>query len=152
MKKFIFISFVAAALVSCSKSNDNIIQREDQKIEFNLYGATKTYVQINAGVSQSGSLKTYTFVGTKNPSAENIFSISFQTDSLRPGSYNLNNGVISFREGSKVITNVSSQSFTLVISSNVNGLINGSFAGTLYDLSTSSNCTVSQGVIENVQY
>lgn len=159
MKNFFLIALLAcltASLVSCSKANDltpnTAVSVPDQsKIEFSLYGNTKTYTQVNASAQTMTGVRVYTFVGTKNPAAENIFSMTFMTDSLRPGSYSVNTGVVDYREGSTVVSNVYSTNFTVTITSNVNGLVNGTFAGTLYDHSTGSNCAIVQGKIENIQ-
>lgn len=156
---FILIAFLAgmlASLVSCTKSND-ITRNEvstvpDQsKIEFSVYNSVKTYTQVVASAQQITGVRVYTFVGTKNPVAENVFTLTFMTDSLRPGTYNVNTGVVDFREGSTVISNVSSTNFTVTIASNVNGLVNGTFAGTMYDHTTGRNCDFVQGKIENIQ-
>lgn len=140
------------SLASCSKENDfPNVDPGQAKIEFSLYGSTKTYVEVNAGAQKITGTKVYSFVGTKSPAAENIFTLTFMTDSLRPGSYSVNTGVVNFREGTRVVTNVSSPDFMVNITSNVNGLVNGTFSGTLYDHQTGSNCAVINGKIENVQ-
>jgi hypothetical protein len=137
-----------ASLSSCSK--DQTIESDPgAKIEFNLYGSQRVYVDLNSSAQTTGGGRTYTFVGTKSPQAENLFSISFTTDSLRPGTYNLNTGVVMFREGTKVVTNASG-SFTLTVTSHSNGIVNGSFAGTLYDHQTGSACSMVNGSIEQV--
>lgn len=150
---FFVIGFIIGLCIfsSCTKQNDILAVPEKSKIEFSLYNSVKTYTEVNAAAQTITGTKVYTFVGTKNPAAENIFTLSFMTDSLRPGSYNVNTGVVSFREGSKVVTNVSSTNFIVTITSNDHGLINGSFSGSLYDHSTNSNCAIVQGRIENIQ-
>lgn len=155
MKKLLILSaFISLILVSCSKPNDigaRPSANTESKIEFSLYNSLETYYQVNASAVTKTGVKVYSFVGTKNPVAENIFSMTFMTDSLRPGTYDVNTGVVNFREGNKIVTNAMSSNFTVTITSNVNGLVNGTFAGNLYDHSTSSNCTVVSGLIENIQ-
>lgn len=150
----VFVGFMIAFLLfSCSKPNDLARPASDteSKIEFSLDGSQKTYVDVNAGVTRVTGVNVYSFVGTKNPTNENIFTISFPAANLVAGSYNVKTGVVSFREGSIVATNVSSVDFVVTITSNVNGLVNGSFSGTLYNHSTQKNSTCVKGLIQNIQ-
>lgn len=153
MKKIFFFLSALIVLASCSKPND--IARpgaaEQSMIEFKLDGSLKTYYDVNAGVDHITGTNVYSFVGTKAPTGTNIFMLSFVTDSLRAGTYNVNTGVVSFREAGVIATNVSSTDFTVTITSNVHGLINGSFSGTLYNHTTGQNSLVVQGRIENIQ-
>lgn len=154
MKKLLSFLFSLVILASCTKSHDDVNSRPgaaDSKIEFQLDGNLKTYVDVNAGVDSMAGSNVYTFVGTKSPQGANIFTISFSAHSLIPGTYNLNNGVITFREADLIVTNVASAGFYLKINSNVNGLINGTFYGTLYNHTTGLTSQVVQGVIENIQ-
>lgn len=155
MKKstFFLIAFLAgllASLVSCTKQQD-FAQTTESKIEFSLYNNVKTYTHVNAGMTRITGENIYSFVGDKEPAGDNFFSLTFMTDSLRAGTYDVGTGVVTFREGTHVVTNMTSSGFTVTINSNVNGLINGTFQGTLYDHQTNSNCTVLQGKIENIQ-
>lgn len=146
--------FTALVLASCSKPNDDLARPNsdnESKIEFSLDGSQKTYIDVSAGVARVTGVNVYSFVGTKNPSNANIFNLSFPADSLRPGSYNVKTGVVSFREGNVIATNVSSVDFVVTITSNVNGLVNGSFSGTLYNHSTQKNSTCVHGLIQNIQ-
>src|SRR5690349_7604042 len=95
---FIFVTLFLFFLSSCSK--DQTITNNDpgERITFSLYGSNRVYVDLNSSAQTTGTGRTYTFTGTKNPQADNLFSISFTTDSLRPGSYNLNTGVVMFHE------------------------------------------------------
>jgi hypothetical protein len=145
--------FTIVLVTSCSKPNDiaRPMSGNDSKLEFSLDGSLKTYVDVSAGVAKVTGVNVYSFVGTKAPSQANIFTLSFITDSLRVGSYSVTTGVVSFREGNTVATNVSSTDFIVKITSNVNGLINGTFSGTLYNHTTQKNSTCIQGKIENIQ-
>lgn len=147
------VFFTVLVLASCSKPNDlarpNAVN--ESKIEFSLDGSQKTYVDVSAGVAHVTGVNVYSFVGTKNPTNDNIFNLSFPADSLRPGSYNVKTGVVSFREGTVIATNVSSTDFIVTITSNVNGLVNGSFSGTLFNHSTQKNSTCVHGLIQNIQ-
>lgn len=153
MKRTLYaiVLFSVLLFTSCSKEQLREADPDQPKIEFSLYNDTKTYFDVNASAQTITGVKVYTFVGTKNPQAENIFTLSFMTDSLQPGSYNTNTGVVTFREGSKTATNISSTDFIVTITSNVNGLVNGTFTGTLFDHQTGSNCAVVSGKIEDIQ-
>jgi hypothetical protein len=151
----VFVGFgIAFLLFSCSKPADEMARPasdNESKIEFSLDGSQKTYIDVNAGVTRVTGVNVYSFVGTKVPTNENIFTISFPAVSLNAGTYNVKTGVVSFREGGVVATNVSSVDFVVTITSNVNGLVNGSFSGTLYNHSTQKNSTCVQGLIQNIQ-
>lgn len=147
------VLFTALLLASCSKPNDLARPNSDDqsKLEFTLDGSLKTYVDVSAGVARVTGVNVYSFVGTKTPTNDNIFNLSFLTDSLRPGSYSVTTGVVSFREGTVIATNASSSDFVVTITSNKNGLINGSFSGTLFNHTTQKNSTCVHGLIQNIQ-
>lgn len=136
-------------VVSCTRPND-LTENDPAKIEFVLYGQTKTYTNASAAKTTITGTNVLTVLGVKEPTAENTFTISFPAGNLQPGTYSVNTGVVTFREGNHVVTNVNNTDFAVTITSNNNGVINGTFAGTLYDHTTLANCTIVQGKIENV--
>jgi hypothetical protein len=147
----VFLGFmIAFVMFSCSKPNDLSRPAADNstKIEFQYNGELKQYFDISAGSSKTSGVKYYTLVGTKTPSGNNVFSMTILTDSLRAGSYNMNTGVVSFQEGTTVALN-KNNAFVVTITSNVNGLINGTFEGTMLANSKDASCL--HGKIENVQ-
>jgi len=152
MNKTLNLLFVTVAflMASCAKS-DLSRDGHEGKIEFTVQSGLKTYVDVAAAGVATGSQRMYSFVGTKAPSSENMFGLSFQTDSLRPGTYNVSSGVITFREGSQIFTSVNNLQFTVTITSNNGGLVNGTFSGTLYDHTTLNSCSVVNGSIQNIQ-
>lgn len=150
----VFLGFMIAFLMfSCSKPADLAKPQagDEGKLELTLDGSLKAYTQVSAGVARVTGVNVYSFVGTKNPTNDNIFSMSFMTDSLRPGSYSVTTGVVSFREGTVIATNVSSTDFIVTITSNNNGLVNGYFSGTLYNHTTKKNSSCLKGLIQNIQ-
>ena len=154
MKKLTFL-LIASALffASCTKQTDDLLAVPEQaKIEFRIFSSLKSYSSVVASQQTIAGTKVFSFVGTKNPQAENIFSMTFTAADLKPGTYQVNTGVVSFREGNTVVTNSSaSNNFFVTITSNKNGLVNGSFSGTLTDQSNNTNCTIIQGKLENIQ-
>jgi|SRR3972149_5469332 len=155
MKHLFFLIAVVLTLASCSKNAERDLAAvdpgQDSKIEFKFDGNLKQYFTVSAGVAHVTGVNVYSFVGVKNPTNDNIFQLVFMTDSLRPGTYNVNTGIVAFREANTVATNISSTDFTVTITSNVNGLVNGSFKGTVYNQTASHNSTILEGLIQNIQ-
>lgn len=153
MKHLIFLIAIAFTFASCTKDQTLLAvdPGQDSKIEFKFDGSLKQYFTISAGVAHVTGVNVYSFVGVKNPTNDNIFQLIFMTDSLRPGTYNVNTGVVAFREANTVATNISSTDFTVTITSNVNGLVNGTFKGTVYNQTASHNSTILEGLIQNIQ-
>lgn len=145
----LLLGFILQPFFCCQKADDLKPNEVSRKIEFNIGGNDKTYVQVTASTATVSGIKTYSFVGTKDPTTDNYFNIVIMTDSLRPGTYSLPAGTVHWREGSTGANNIYS-GFTVTISSNVNGLVNGSFLGTL-QIYTGLNVPVVDGIIQNIQ-
>jgi hypothetical protein len=155
MKRLLILTLVFG-LFACSKNNTGLrsaVSTDSTYIEFKLNHVLKSYSEINAVVVPSyGSLKTYSFVATKQPTSENYFSFIIQTDSLAIGTYNLkNDNVVLFRDGGTIATNVNGSGITFTVTSNVNGEIEGYFSGELFNQTTSSISTVIEGKVHHVQ-
>lgn len=155
MKHLLFLIAIAFTFASCSKQSSDLAvdpgPNPESKIEFKFDGSLKQYFTVSAGVAHVTGVNVYSFVGVKNPTNDNIFQLIFMTDSLRPGTYNVNTGIVAFREVNTVATNISSTDFTVTITSNVNGLVNGSFKGTVFNQTASHNSTILEGLIQNIQ-
>ncbi len=91
----------------------------------------------------------YTFLATKAPETDNIFTISLPTQDLTPGTYT--NAIVNFHEAEKVATNVYVSDFTVTVITNDNGLINGYFSGTLTDHTNMQNEALVEGLIQDVR-
>lgn len=153
---FFLIAFLVAYLLSsCSKEIE--LERGgdifEPRIQFGIYAdtAAKTYFKINAASQQVTGVRVYSIVATKAPEATNYFSLTFLADSLRPGTYNTNTGVVNFREGNRILSNATAASFTVTITKNVDGLIQGTFKGKLYDHNAGNEVEIFDGRIEDVQ-
>lgn len=143
----IFLILLALGLSGCSKESLSRVQSQP-KIEFVMNGSLKQYNQVSGGAVTVTGGRMYSFVGIKEPTAENYFSLSFKTDSLRPGTYSVGNtGVVTFREGTYIATN-NNTSFSVTITSNQSGTVNGTFTGNL--VCSGSPCSVNEGKLESI--
>lgn len=144
---------LAVTLLSCSKEasrvNDPVVP---PGISFDLSSVKKEYVNVQAAAVGTGSARVYTIIATKDPSSENLFSLTVKADSLRPGMYAIDgiNGTAIFREGTTTAANGSGRNFFLNVFSNEAGTVTGAFSGFLYSGSTMYE--VSVGQIKNITF
>lgn len=142
------IVFISAILPGCSKE----VARNQQTGSIEMYynGVLKQYDQTNTGTVSTTGGKIFSFNGTKEPTTENFFNLTFKSDSLRCGVYTVGNtGTVLYREGGKSASNVNNTSFTVTIFSNADHLINGTFTGVLTD-QDGHNSYILQGRLINV--
>lgn len=150
MKHLIFLFSLIVILASCSK-NTNDLRVDMSKLEFKIDGVLKQYQQTNAAEKHMPGVNVYTFTGANNPTGQNYFVLTFTGDNvLHTGTYSASTGVVQYREGNTFASNVSTE-FTVTITSNDNGLISGSFKGSVLNSATNHNCTIIEGLIENIQ-